>query len=161
MSAVEDRLLALATCLCAEIENHPVTPKVCFCGVVPGDQVAMDYTGDCTDACGMAWVRLVAAYPSTIIGQATTTPGNCGSMLGLDVEIGVVRCVQGLNEDGDPPSPEALLEASLWQWEDMATIRRAILCCTGSKDFLLSQYAPFGPMGGLVGGTWTVSMHEV
>lgn len=161
MSAVEDRLLALATCLCAEIEDHPVTPKVCFCGVVPGEEVSFDYSGDCETACGMAWVRLLGAYPSAVIGEATNVPGNCGSMLGMDVEIGIIRCVQGMDEQGNPPSADALLESAMWQWEDMATIRRAVLCCSGSKDFLLGAYVPIGPQGGLVGGAWTVSMHEV
>jgi hypothetical protein len=161
MSAVEDRLLALATCLCAEIADHPVTPPVCFCGVLPGEEVAYDWAGDCETACGMAWVRLVTAYPSTVIGEATGTPGNCGSMIGMDVEVGIMRCIPGMDDAGNPPSSDDLLAASLWQWEDMTTMRRAILCCTGSKDFLLGAYVPIGPQGGLVGGAWTVSMHEV
>lgn len=160
MSAVEDRLLALATCLCAEITDHPVTPDVCFCGVVPGEETAYDYTGDCTNACGMAWVRLVTAYPSTVIGEASGQPGNCSHMLGMDVEVGILRCIEGPDEQGNPPSPDQMLAASMWQWEDMTTIRRAILCCQGSKDFLLGAYVPIGPQGNLVGGSWTVSMQE-
>jgi hypothetical protein len=159
MSLVEDRMLALATCLCAEIENHPTLPGVCFCGVLPGEEVAFDYTGDCNDKCGMAWVRLASAYPSTVVGEASTLPGNCASMLAFDVEVGIIRCIEGMDNQGNPPSPQSLLAASMWQWEDMLTMRRAIVCCEGSKGFLLGQYTPVGPTT-VVGGMWTVSMQE-
>jgi hypothetical protein len=159
-SPLEDRLLALATCLCAEIEANPVTPGVCFCGLVPGALVAFDYMGDCGAQCGMAWVRIANAYPSQIIGAPSVVPGNCANALGLDVEVGIVRCIPGLDEDGTPPGEDALLASTLWQMEDANTMRRAIMCCEGSRGFLLGPYAPIGPDGGLVGGSWLVSMQE-
>ena len=42
----------------------------------------------------------------------------------------------------------------------MEAIRDAIICCPSvpSKDSLLGVYTPFGPLGNLVGGSWTVSV---
>jgi len=156
-SHVQETLEELASCLCAQVEADGL-PAVCFCGVVPGLEIALDYQGDCADACGMAWVRLVALYPSTSIGQPSEQPGNCSLMLGLDIEIGMVRCASGMDEAGTPPTAGQLLADTELQVADALAMRKALLCCHNSKDFLLGPYAPYGPAGGMVGGAWTVAL---
>lgn len=150
-------LTELATCLCAQILIDE-TPKVCFCGLVPGAEVAMEYAGDCADACGMAWVRLANSYPSTSIGLPSVAPGNCQSGIGLDVELGIARCVEVGQADGSPPTPGQLAASAVLQSEDMMTLWRAVACCRQSKDWVIGQYTPFGPEGGLVGGVVFVSI---
>lgn len=156
------RLTELAVCLCAEYApgNDAGLPAVCFCGVVSGDQVAIDHFGDCDDACGMAWVRLTSATPSVGVGVENTNPGNCGAMLGFDVEVGVSRCAVTVDSDGRPPSEADLLAETQLQYADMMAMRRAIICCQESGNYLLGTYTPFGPVGATVGGTWTVTMLE-
>lgn len=155
--SVAERLEALATCLCGEVKSGGA-PDVCFCGVLPGAEVALDYQGDCSDVCGMAWVRLVTTYPATVIGQANEQPGNCASQTGFDVELGVVRCIDVLDAQGNPPSPAELLTSTRLQMADRDAIVRAILCCYTTKDFLLGAYTPYGPEGGMVGGVMLVSL---
>jgi hypothetical protein len=146
----------LSVCLCAQILNDGL-PNVCFCGVVPGDQIALDYAGNCADECGMAWVRNAGAYPSTVVGQPSTLPGNCSSGIGLSVELGIMRCMSVGEADGSGPSSSELEAASRLQQSDMLAMWRAVACCRSSKDWVIVGYTPYGPEGGLVGGTLTIS----
>ena len=151
------KLASLATCLCAQIEQDG-RPRTCFCGVIPGDAAVMEYAGNCADACGMAWVRLMTMFPSESVGQASEVPGNCGKELSVIIEVGIMRCIALGDSRGNPPSPEQLLGAADNQVEDALTMQRAILCCPDIEiaDTILSAYNPSGPLGGQVGGTWQV-----
>ena len=158
MSGVIDRLVDLASCLCAQIAIDGL-PGLCRCGLQPGAQViGLPVGGDCGEECGQAWVRLASLYPSTSIGQPSTQQGNCLSALGLDVEMGVMRCVPIGDPNGDLPSEEDLAAATALQVADALSMRRAVSCCGDAEDWMLGQYAPQGPQGGFVGGIWTLSL---
>jgi hypothetical protein len=124
--------------------------------------VAWDYSGDCgDDVCGMAWVRLVAVYPSTVIGVPSEEPGNCSKAIGMDVEIGILRCVSVSDDQGNPPDPTDLQANAALQVADAMALRKAAACCAPEKDFILGGYTPVGPAGGLVGGTWAMSLQVI
>lgn len=153
-----DVLVDLAACLCVQIEQDG-SPEPCFCGVVPGEQISADYMGDCTTKNGAAWVRLVNSYPSVTPGTLDDTANGCGSLLGLDIEMGVLRLMPtGLR--GEPPTPEQKTAATALQMQDMTTMRRAIKCCSSLKkrDYVLGVYQPAGPAGLAVGGTWNLAV---
>lgn len=156
MSRISDRLTALAACLCAQIEQDGL-PGTCFCGVIPGEAAVAEYGGDCSDKCGMAWVRLGAMYPATGLGALDETPNNCSASLGFDIEIGIMRCIR-VPEPEYPLTPAELSEATSLQADDALTMWRAVLCCEAipNKDIMLTGYSPMGPMGGMIGGTWGV-----
>jgi len=149
-------LSELATCLCAQILTDNL-PPVCVCGVIPGSQVSLDYAGDCDDACGMAWVRLVGSYPSVSIGQSLRQPGNCTAGIGAEIELGIVRCID-VGDGTNPPDPDNLAASAALQSADMMAMWRAVSCCRTSKDFAISAYVPYGPQGGLVGGSLALSI---
>ena len=158
---VFSRVGELAECLCAQIQDpENGVPDVCFCGIVPGEQAVGNYAGDCNTVCGMAWVRLVGMYPMSAIGVPDSTAGNCGVGVGIDVEMGILRCISIGGEDGSLPSPVEMLEATQLQIADALIMRKAVLCCDAipSKEAILAVYTPTGPLGGLVGGTMQVSM---
>lgn len=158
---IYDRLSALASCLCAEILNPDNgVPDVCFCGIVPGEGVPAEYAGDCNTKCGIAWVRLVSVYPSNQVGVLITEPGNCAFGLGIDIEMGMLRCIEVGGEDGSPPSAAELLAASQLQVADALLMQRALYCCTAipQKEVILGTYQSLGPEGGLVGGAYSISM---
>lgn len=157
--SIQDTLEQLAACLCAQIITDG-SPGVCFCGVVPGESVALDYQGDCDDVCGMAWVRLTSVYPATVMGTPSVEPNNCAMGLGFDLELGVVRCSSLPDDQGNPPSAADLLGDTTLQVADMFSMRAAILCCGQASDWLLGLYTPIGPEGGVVGGTWAASSME-
>lgn len=153
---VKTVLDAIAACLCAEVNADD---SLCFCGVLVGDS-AYDVSGECDDTkCGQAWVRLVQAYVSSSVGEADLTVNNCGKALGLDIEMGVLRCFP---IQAEAPSEEDLITISDKQIEDMEAMRRAILCCDAFDAVVLSAYEPVGPLGqgGFVGGVWTFSVGE-
>ncbi len=156
MSLVSDRLSALAACLCAQITTDG-SPATCFCGVIPGEAAVAEYTGDCNDKCGMAWVRLASMYPAAVLGRVDETPANCSASLGFDIEIGILRCIR-VPEPNDPLTAAELEEAATLQSNDALTMWRAVLCCDAinSKDVMLGGYTAMGPMGGMIGGTWGI-----
>lgn len=156
-----ERLAALATCLCAEILNPDWgVPDVCFCGIVPGEAALGDYAGDCDTKCGMAWVRLSSIYPSNAVGVMLTEPGNCAFGLGIDGEIGIMRCIPVGDAMGNPPTPDEMLAAAELQVTDALIMQRAMFCCDAipQRDVILGQYQTLGPDGGLVGGSFPFSM---
>lgn len=155
------RLQALAACLCAEIlDPANGVPDVCYCGVVPGAGPPAVYAGNCKDKCGMAWVRLASVYPATAVGVASIVPARCDVGMGVDVEVGILRCMSVGDERGNLPSPQEQTDAVELQMADMLVMWKAILCCSAipSGDIILGQYQPLGPEGGLVGGAFTLSL---
>lgn len=159
MTSAFDRVSALTTCLCAQLVAAG-TPEVCFCGVLPGEVASADYMGGCGRKNGMAWVRVKSLYPSTSVGTADLTIGNCGKELGMDVEVGVMRLYSVGDSRGNPPTPKQSLDAAALQILDAQTMLAAINCCEeiSSRDYVVGQYEPLGPEGGVVGGIWTVSL---
>ena len=161
---VKALLTEIAACLCAQIDTDGLV-KPCFCGVVPGAAVVADFMPDCfnndeTALDGMAWVRLVNAYPAFQPGVVVEDPSaSVIAGLGIDIEVGILRSIP-LPEDGLDEVQSAT--AVVAQMDDMLTIRRAIVCCTELEraDFLLNRYTPVGPLGGVVGGAFTVMVHR-
>lgn len=148
----------LAACLCAQIETRG-GPQPCFCGVIPGDGVIAEYAADCTTRNGVAWVRTGSMYPSVTPGVADQRPGNCATGTGIDIEIGILREQQAYMESDVITAQQAAAAVDL-QLKDAETIRLAIECCSAlnTEDYVLGLYAPMGPLGGLVGGAWTIHL---
>jgi hypothetical protein len=158
---VTARVQAIAACLCAEIADPDNgVPDVCYCGVMPGAAIAAQYAGDCASKCGMAWVRLVTAYPSVTLGAASIQPARCTTGMGIDVEVGILRCMSVGDERGNMPTLQEQTDAAALQYADISVMWKAILCCDAipPMDAILGQYQPMGPEGGLVGGAFTLSM---
>jgi hypothetical protein len=154
------RAAALAACLCAAIEDPDNgVPGVCFCGVWPGAQVVAQYAGDCNDVCGMAWVRLSNYYPASGVGIINNQLGNCSAGMGIEFEVGILRCMSVGDEQGGGPTPEELTEAAQLQIADMQVMWQAILCCDAfdARSSIIGPYTPNGPQGGMVGGTILVA----
>ena len=158
-TTVFQKLALLAECLCGTLVRHGL-PEPCFCGLMPGAEVALDYLGNCENQCGMAWVRLDVASPTTGIGVVSEQVNNCSSTLGFDVEVGIIRCMPA-GDDGEPPAQDVLLAATDLQVADMMAIREAMACCPDMGDFILGIYQPYGPTGLAFGGFWTGTYAEV
>lgn len=116
--------------------------------------------GDCDTMCGMAWVRLIGLYPAVTVGQLDDSTNNCGSLLGFDIEIGMLRCVTIGDIEGNMPTPAELLNDSHQQHDDAMSMWRAVACCSDltSKEYKVGTYVPLGPLGGYMGGAWTISV---
>lgn len=147
---------SLVECLCKALAEEGAGPT-CFCGVVPGDQVAWDYCGECSGGnCGMGYVKVNSVFATS------TFPGGrefskCNAYLAVELTVGALRCAPMPDEDGALPSEEEMQESWLATVADMGAIHRAIACC-GFSDYFLGNYEPQGPQGGCVGGEWTVTV---
>lgn len=152
-----DALVNLAACVETQFAEDN-RPKTCFHGVIPGEGVTALWAGECeNDICGMTWVRMISAYPSNTTGVSDVTSNPCDLDLGMDVEVGVLRCTNVLIEDAETDEAESL-EVSSDIMADMMSLRRAILCCfdADKSQRILGNWTPMGPLGMLVGGVWTV-----
>lgn len=147
-------MVQMQQCLCETLEERGLLPGDCFCGMTPGAQVTWDYSQ------GQAWVRLSSVFPSAVFPSQSFALNNCGTTLAAELEVGVLQCTPVPSSDGSPPDEGQQFEATRLQLATMAAVRHAILCCAASSDMdlLLGAYEPQGPQGGLVGGTWTVSV---
>lgn len=157
VNIVSDLLTTLAGCLCDQIRKDNL-PEPCFCGVMPGERIAVDYVGLCEEQDGMAWTRLALAYPAAQVGLVDTSARNCGKGMGIEIEIGVLRSTPTMGDDGEPPDEAAQLASTDLQVADMLAMWRAVNCCEALEayDYILSQYRPIGPAGFSLGGTFTL-----
>jgi hypothetical protein len=154
VSVVQVAAEALAACLCEALADGP---ELCFCGILPGAAIPID-VGFGTGACGgMAYVRVAAIYPSAQVGVANLEPANCDWGTGFDLEMGVYRPFP-INADGSSPDPDVQLEMTRWQMWDAQQMRKALCCDWLPKmDYVVGQYAPAGPAGGVLGGIIPIS----
>lgn len=151
----------LAECLCDTIKNSR-GPDVCFCGVVFGDGVVADFAGGCRDGRqGMAWVRMTSMYPAEGINVVSERVNNCGSTIGMDLEVGMLRPVVTMDSRGEGPTAEQYLAAAQRANDDAVLMLQAIRCCDLDNrdiDAIVGTYQPAGPEGGLFGGTWPMAV---
>lgn len=155
-------LLRLTDCLCAELVASGL-PPTCICSPMPGEAIAADYV---TPEQGMAWVRVSSVYPSTTNFPAQDQVANgCAVMLAAQLEVGVLYCAPvtaGRGSNRPPRMPQQFDSARL-QMAAMAAMLRTIECCLGNagrRGVSLGAYTPLGPEGGVVGGSWQVTVAE-
>lgn len=154
---IGQRLIDLSACLASEL-----TKPTCWHGVWSGE-VPYAACGECDlDRCGMSYVRLTAAFPSTSfpVLDEGGEGGRCTSPLAYEVEIGVLRCLPAPDADGSMPPPDDFSASNLLVQEDMEAMLRAVQCCLsdGTVEHQLGQYQPLGPDGMCVGGAWPVTL---
>lgn len=157
-------LTELAGCLCDELADSGLE-ATCSCSLVPGVGPTLDFCSEgCEGGCpGEAWVRVVAAYPSTDFPspQAIAT---CASPLAFEVEVGVGRCLPTGSADGSPPAAADMFETARLQLADMAAMRRAIACCFKGQmdvDYVLLRFDPTQGAGGCLVSTWTLVIQQL
>lgn len=154
---INQQLLDLAACLCNQIDERGL-PEVCFCGVVPGDVIAVEYVGSCRGSKdGMAYVRLHLVYPMTRVGVPSEQLNNCGAGYGVEAEVGIIRSAPKWGKNGEPPKPEANLAGSVALVDDMNAIYAAIHCCFSDSgvDYIAQAWKP-AILGGALGGSAVV-----
>jgi hypothetical protein len=155
-TALATKVATLVECLCRMLAEQGAGPT-CFCGVVPGEQVAWDYCGECTSgACGMGYVRLGRVFPTTAFPNEQGY-GKCNTYLAAQITVGALRCAPVASDTGELPNEQDMAEAWLAVVADMGAMHQAVRCC-GFRDYYLEGYTPLGPTGGCVGGEWMVTV---
>lgn len=157
-------LTELASCLCQALTDRG-RPDTCFCGVIGGAIVPLDYCATCEEKCGMAWVRLVSVEEAQfgITENATGLGGNpCAAPLQATIEVGVTRCAPTMDDNGEPPTMADQLAAAEGQTADMMAALYAIRCCYEPLgDVVVGTWTPIGPDGVCMGGSWSITVTQV
>lgn len=129
-----------------------------FLSPVVGAEIPLDYVGgDSCDDCSQGWVRVSSIFPSIDFPNADNSQLNNSTKLAIEIEMGIARPIDGLDEKGDPPTVAEYTAGFREQMADMAALKRALCKClkAAGHDFLLTGYTPAGPLGLVVGGAWT------
>lgn len=158
MMTPQEMLAELLERLTAEIKAKGREDRYCSITVQPGNQVVFDF-GD--DACmGMAWVRLVTANPTVAFPAPDNSLNNCVHTLAFTVEVGMIGPAPQIDATlGEfiVPTDVELFEASMRQLEEMQMMYAAIRSAD-IPEKIVGDYTPTGPEGGVMGGTWAVTV---
>lgn len=132
----------------------------CFGVVHPGNMTPAYGWCACDPGEGMAWVRVVNMYPTASFPAPFNTVRNPSSQIQTAVvlEMGVDRCYWNTEDNGMPP-PAALDSLARDAIDDSAAMLRAVWCFTPKDaDRIPGPWMPRGPLGGIHGGTMTVTV---
>lgn len=151
-------LAELSACLCKALEGQ----APCFCGIVVGGEIPVEYAGDC-HSCGAAYVRLINSFPSLEFPEQSAS-ATCATLMAYTVGVGIVRCTPVGDDDGAPPTPEEMDDLARLVLSDMKKIRDTIRCCLGGDTFedieyVVGAYTPLS--GGVTGGEQVVTIREL
>lgn len=103
--------------------------------------------------CSQAWVRVMGVVPDA----QDSWSGDCATTLRLELEVGVLRCIE-VAEDGEAPTASDVLLAATQSMTDMRAIFCAAMSCEVWESISAGSWSPSGPLGGQYGGIWTFSV---
>jgi hypothetical protein len=155
LSAKEMMDIVLAACV-VELRADGTDGNLCATTKYPGEAAPLDYA----ECGGMLWVRLATTAPTTQFPNAESRPNVCASTLAFNLEVGLMR-PSPIPEDtfGDfqLPSDQEHSESTDRQMDDMEAIYRGLVRASRDIEMVsIGSYTPVGPVGGTVGGTWTL-----
>lgn len=143
-----------------ELRADGTGENLCAASLVPGDQFSMDY-GECG---GILMVRLNTANPSAAFPSADVTIDNCAYTLAFPIEVGVFRPAPKITTrlgKALPPGDAENTAATHMMLQDLKAMHRAIRALKEEVELVvIGQYVPQGPIGDLVGGSWTLTVGE-
>jgi len=120
------------------------------------DEENEDPDDPCDVACTQAWVRVMSITPSSV--DPTSMDGNdCAMMLNLQLEVGILRCIE-LRQGGEAPTATEVLGYAIQSVNDSRAILRAAMNCEVWDSITAGEWLPQGPLGGQYGGTWTFTV---
>lgn len=155
--ALNESLVEFTGCVGAALAD------ICSYGLTIGETYVPfdpDPEDDCDEDeafCSQAWVRVMSAQP---IYQGDSFDGDCGGVMQLVLEVGVLRCF-GIEEEGAAPTASDVLAASMQAMTDMRAIHCAAMSCEVWDAITTGTWTPAGPLGGQYGGIWTFTVEAV
>lgn len=159
---IDETMELLLGTLLIELERDGLAGDICSKALYPGDSIVLDYA----ECGGMAWVRLVDAFESVNLPSPDVTISSCVALLAATLEIGVMHpspIPEEVLGQFELPSDEEHTTAAKRQVKEMRAMRRAMQITRSiiGPDLLIGgRYTPVGPVGGTVGGTWSLTVGE-
>lgn len=153
--ALNESLAAFTACIGESISD------ICSYGLTIGDSyVPFDPDEDeCEDdddaaVCSQVWVRVMSVTPVT---TPSFDDSDCTSIMQIDLEVGVLRCIE-ITEGGEAPTASQVLAAAMQAMDDMKAIHCAAMSCEVWDSISSGAWSPQGPLGAQYGGTWTFTV---
>lgn len=153
---LQDALLEFVGCVGTALEG------ICSYGLtigeayVPFDPDPEDDDPDCEDECSQVWVRVSGSQP--LSGLTEGFGGDtCAMEMSMDIEVGVVRCIE-VPEGGEAPTSTDVTVAAMQALSDMNKLLCAALGCDVWESITVGTWVPLGPLGGQYGGVWTFTV---
>lgn len=118
-------------------------------------------TEDCTS---VAYVNVLRQWRTTSFPNESGDVAPCGGSRALLLQVGVSRCSQALDYEGNPPTPERMEHEALVLLDDADRLYAAV--CWANKQLddeglidaaIINAWEPVGPEGGILTGLLTVS----
>ena len=159
MRALPEMMAALLESLTAQIRKAGKEEDYCAITVYPGTAIPVDF-GPESDCRGTAWVRLVSVNPTVVFPTAAVGVDNCGYSLAYTVEMGMVGPAPVMDERLGRlivPDDVEQFEASMRLYDEVEMMHAAIKGA-GIDQLILGDWTPQGPEGGILGGTWTLTI---
>lgn len=150
----------ILSCVCEALSLESVCGCPCRIYVSAGPP-AWD---DCCEGQLTAWIENIFYHENFPARQ--TTPAICGSMLGGDLVIQLLRCAPTVADDGSPPPGPVLDESARLLYQDMYIALNAATCCLAEarrhREYLIRDTRVIGPQGGCVGFELrlTIQLHD-
>jgi hypothetical protein len=160
---IKAMLAALLENLSEVLRENGAYESLCAVTIYPGTMVPYDFAVDSDNECtgGQAWVRLLTSFPTKDYPTPDTRLSNCSAELGLMLEVGIVRPAAVMEQfatEVSIPTPEQEFDLSMALIDDMVWMKEAVARTKADySDLILGAWTPYGPDGGAVGGTWTVT----
>lgn len=136
---IDETLNALIGCVCAALEE--VGAPVCTCATTIGTP-AIGRCCECGDGKeGELWGNLIRTYRVTEAGYADARPQKpcTPAKWAAEYQITLARCFPTLDERANLPSPEDRSAAATALHADVATLHRALHCCTETEPPYLNR----------------------
>lgn len=152
---LHDALLGFTGCIGLALKD------ICSYGLTIGESYVPfdpDPEDECNQndvACSQAWVRVMSITPKP--GQPEGWGGACAIFLQMELEVGVLRCVE-IPERAEAPTATDVLLAAMQSMDDMNAIQTAAVACEVWEQITLGSWTPNGPLGGQYGGVWTFTV---
>lgn len=153
---LNDALIEFTACIGNGLED------VCSYGLTIGETYVPfnpDEDEPCDDEdiqCTQAWVRVMNVQPKAE-GVEGFGGQDCYLTLTLDLEVGILRCVE-VEEGGEAPNATDVLVAAGQAMTDMNAILCSALGCEVWDAIEVGQWQPVGPLGGQYGGIWNFTV---
>lgn len=155
---LQEMLAELLEALTAQIKAKGREGRYCSITIQPGNAVVFDF-GD-EDCTGMAWVRMISANPTVSFPTPAADVNNCVHLLAYQVEVGMIGPAPKIEDtmgEFTVPDDIELFDAAMRQAEELDMMYQAIRKAKIPQK-IIGDYTPQGPEGGVMGGTWTLTV---
>lgn len=153
---VTPHMVALAGCVENKLKESGIA--TCWGGIVTGDGVDLSEIGE---SGAMWWVNIAAVAVGNTDGSRSGKP-SCKPTWFVTATVGYATCYP-INDNGEALEPKQQLDLSNLVNAAMMALHRAVSCCDwkdsyGVGEVVVLSWTPQGPMGGVLGGQWTVQV---